>query len=121
MTDATISLENLEVFSRAIYLRLAPRTAELRRIGRIQDVVRAADDLALMLTSYSAAASADRTGRAEAVELDALSRRLFAALAALAESLRGAAEDYRTRVSDETADNEATNGQQTERRESLGA
>ena len=122
MPEATVSLENIQVFSCAARLRLGPRIAELRRIGRVQDVVRAANDLAEALTSYSAATSAIRTGEVGTAEVDADATRLFAAFAIFAEALGGAAADYRTRVTDDTAGlANQSQPQGIQRHESLGA
>jgi len=109
MADETISLDDIQIFSRVVHLRLGHRIAELRRIGRVQDVLRAAGNLAEALTSYSARASSDCTGQGGTAELDAEATRLFASFAICAESLRSAATEYRTRVLDGTARLESAN------------
>src|SRR5690348_13646176 len=102
MPEAMISIDDLEVFSRVVQLRLGARIADLRRIGRVQDVLRAADALAEALKSYSTHGSTASVGDAETSELDDWSRRLFAVFVVFAECLRSAAGEYRARVTDES-------------------
>lgn len=98
MPEETISLEHIQVLSRAIRLRLGLRIAELRRIGQIQDVVRASHAFAEALSTYAACALAECTGEARSSDPDTEATRLFAAYARYAQLLQSVATGYRSRV-----------------------
>src|SRR5690242_14866660 len=98
MPEETISLEHVQVFSRAVRLRLRLRMAELRRIARIQEVLHAAGDLAQALSAYSTRAFLEYNSHIDESDLETEGNRLFAAFARYAQLLQTAATGYRTRT-----------------------
>jgi len=96
----SVGLEELQVFSRAVMLRLPLRIPELRRIGRIKDALTAASELNKALSAYIQHALVDCHGSHGTADLAKDAAALFDALSRYTSELQKTAEEYRSLVLD---------------------